>query len=191
MFTLFVKIYCTSTLIQLFIDKQTKCFFLFLVTFLDSNNELFISGCLGSRLNVWSFPSCKKLKSIKACHPINCVSIEQFPLSPRTKTSGGRVVVAATCSRTGRINTFAPNVALWNVVNGECLKTFYLPSACFVQVCNTNLMDIFFICSFRRRQQPRLIYFGMFWLPSKCMEFSIMRATSIHKSLSFNQLCEH
>ena len=100
---------------------------------------MFISGCFGCRLNVWSFPSCEKLHSIKACHPINCVSIEQFPKPIGNKKLGNRTVIAATCSRTGRINSFSPNVVLWNVVNGECLKKFDLPSACFVQVCDSKI----------------------------------------------------
>ena len=109
-------------------------FHCFTVSDVDSNKEMFISGCFGCRLNVWSFPSCEKLQSIKACHPINCVSIEQNPKTTGIKKSGNKTVIAATCSRTGRINCFSPNVALWNVVTGECLKMFDLPSACFVQV---------------------------------------------------------
>ena len=94
---------------------------------------MFISGCFGCRLNVWSFPSCERIHSIKACHPINCVSIEQSPTTGNN-SSGIKTILAATCSRTGRINSFSPNVVLWNVVTGECLKKFDLPSACFVQV---------------------------------------------------------
>ena len=109
-------------------------FFTFIVSDVDSNKEMFISGCFGCRLNVWSFPSCEKLHSIKACHPINCVSIEQNPVPSGTQKSGRKTIIAATCSRTGRINSFSPNVVLYNVVNGECLKKFDLPSACFVQV---------------------------------------------------------
>ena len=105
-----------------------------LVSDVDSNNEMFISGCFGCRLNVWSFPACQKLQSIKACHPINCVSIEQHPVSKLNTTSGCRSILAATCSRTGKINSFSPNVVLWNIVSGDCLKKFDLPSACFVQV---------------------------------------------------------
>ena len=105
-----------------------------LVSDVDSNNEMFISGCFGCRLNVWSFPACQKLQSIKACHPINCVSIEQHPVSNLNTTSGCRSILAATCSRTGKINSFSPNVVLWNIVSGDCLKKFDLPSACFVQV---------------------------------------------------------
>ena len=106
------------------------------VSDVDSNNQMFISGCFGCRLNVWSFPSCERIHSIKACHPINCVSIEQNSKSATdNNNSGGRTILAVTCSRTGRINSFSPNVVLWNVVTGECLKKFDLPSACFVQVC--------------------------------------------------------
>ena len=109
-----------------------------LVSDVDSNNEMFISGCFGCRLNVWSFPACQKLQSIKACHPINCVSIEQHPVSNLNTTSGRRSILAATCSRTGKINSFSPNVVLWNIVSGDCLKKFDLPSACFVQVLFKN-----------------------------------------------------
>ena len=106
------------------------------VSDVDSNKEMFISGCFGCRLNVWSFPSCERIHSIKACHPINCVSIEQNSKSATgNNNSGSKTILAATCSRTGRINSFSPNVVLWNVVTGECLKKFDLPSACFVQVC--------------------------------------------------------
>ena len=102
---------------------------------MDSNKEMFISGCFGCRLNVWSFPSCERIHSIKTCHPINCVSIEQHPRTAAGfSNSGNKTVLAATCSRTGKINSFSPNVVLWNVVTGECVKKFDLPSACFVQV---------------------------------------------------------
>ena len=111
------------------------------VSDVDSNNEMFISGCFGCRLNVWSFPSCERIHSIKACHPINCVSIEQNPKSANGNyNSGSKTILAATCSRTGRINSFSPNVVLWNAVTGECLKKFDLPSACFVQVCIVHNM---------------------------------------------------
>ena len=116
--------------------KHSCTSMLFIVSDVDSNKEMFISGCFGCRLNVWSFPSCERIHSIKACHPINCVSIEQNPKSATGNTnSGSNTILAATCSRTGRINSFSPNVVLWNVVTGECLKRFDLPSACFVQVC--------------------------------------------------------
>ena len=92
------------------------------VSDLTSDGRVIVSGCFGRRLKVWSFPDCDLLSGIDTGHAVNCVNL------------CGRVAV--TCSRTGkRQQDMIPNVRLWNVDTGDCLRSFDLPSACYVQVC--------------------------------------------------------
>ena len=115
-----------------------------IVSDLSASPKEIVTGCFGRKLKVWDFPSCdlrlsidtgeanfKLFVSVKATikmsscvalgHAVNCVSLWGD--------------VAATCSRTGkRQQDMSPNVRLWDVNTGACLKSLDLPSACFVQV---------------------------------------------------------
>ena len=95
------------------------------VSDLATNKDYIVSGCFGRRLKVWSFPTCEFIRTIDTGHAVNCVDVHEN--------------LAATCSRTGkRQQVLMPNVKLWDLTSGNCIRSFDLPSACFVQVSSSK-----------------------------------------------------
>ena len=58
-----------------FTVNPVSTIFCLLVSDLDSDYDVIVSGSFDRKIRVWSFPDCDLVREIDAKHPVNCVSV--------------------------------------------------------------------------------------------------------------------